>query len=74
MDKVRKINSLPKAEFTMSKDLKKNQHKKSDFEEILDAYMSETAEDLETYSLQLPRHGSFWDDGYRDVRLISRRA
>lgn len=74
MIKVKKIDSLPKAEFTRSTKLKKNRQKRSDFQEMLDAYMSETAEDLETYSLYLPKHGSFWDDGYRDVRVISNRS
>lgn len=71
MNKVKKNNSLPKAEFTLSKNVKKNRHRRSDFQKVLDAYMFEAAEDLETYSLQFPKHGSFWDDGYKDVRLIS---
>ena len=72
MDKVKKINSLPKAEFILSKNLKRNRQKRSEFQEMLDAYTTETAEDLETYTLQLPEHGPFWDDGYKDVRLVSR--
>lgn len=72
MNKVKKINSFPTAEFSLSTNLKKNRQEKNDFQEMLDAYMTETAEDFETYSLQLPTHGCFWDDGYRDVRLVSK--
>jgi len=73
MSKIKKINSLPKAEFTLSSRLKRKQRpKRSEFQEVLDAYITEAAEELETYSLHLPEHGPFWDDGYRDVRLVSR--
>jgi hypothetical protein len=46
MRKVKKIGSLPKAEFTHPTSLKKNRHKGSNFKVMLDAYMSATAEDL----------------------------
>ncbi len=74
MREVNKINSLPKAEFIRSTPTKKDRHKRSDFQELLDIYMAEIPEDVETYSLQLPKHGHFWDDGYSDVRLISNRS
>lgn len=74
MNKVKKINTLLKAEFTLSTNLKRDRQKRSEFQEMLDAYVTETAEDTEAYSIQLPEHGSFWDDGYRDVRLISSRS
>lgn len=61
MKKIKTVNSLPKAEF-----------KKSEFQEMLDVYMTETTEDLDSYSLQLPVHGSFWDDGYSDAKLVGR--
>lgn len=74
MEKIKKIDSLPSAEFTLSTNLKRNRRNKSEFQEMLDAYMTETVEDLDTYSLQLPEHGPFWDDGYRDVRVISHES
>lgn len=72
MSEMKKINSLPKAGFTFSSKSKRNQRpKKSEFQEMLDAYLTEASEELETYPLHLPEHGPFWDDGYRDVRLVS---
>ena len=70
MRKVQKMNSLPKAEFTLSSSNKNRKNRRGEFQEVLDAYMTETADDLDSYSLQLPKHGPFWDDGYKDVRFV----
>lgn len=50
--------------------LKKNREGRSrerEFQEMLEAYLAETAEDLESYPVRLPVHGQFWDNGYEDI-------
>lgn len=71
MKTVKRVNSLPKATLTHTPKPRKGLRTKSEFQRQLDAYLTEAAEELETYSLSLPKHGIFWDDGYRDIRQNS---
>lgn len=74
MKKLQRVNSLPKTDFFLPKSPARNGRKESEFDKMLDAYLTETFEDLETYSLKFPIHGNFLDDGYRDVRLSEFRG
>ncbi len=49
----------------------KRDRRRSEFQELLESFMSESVEELEDYPLSLPQHGTFWDDGYNDVKLVS---
>lgn len=74
MDKVKKINSLPKPKFMLSKKLKKDRQNNGEFQDLLDGYLAEIPEELDAYPLNLPIYGGFWDDGHRDIRVISQRS
>jgi hypothetical protein len=72
MKKVCDSRSLPKTGFLRAKYYGRSRHKKSEFQDMLDAYLAEAEEDLEPYSVNLPADLSFWDDGYRDVRWVGK--
>lgn len=68
MKSVKKVDSLQKVTFPRPMKSRKYLREKSEFQKHLDAYLTEAAEELEDYSLNFPKHGIFWDDGYQDVR------
>jgi hypothetical protein len=37
------------------------------FKDILKDYSPESLDEVETYSVNLPQHGKYWDNGYEDV-------
>lgn len=49
-------------------DSSRKQRKKDEFKNILETYLKEsTTENLEEFSVILPKHGRFWDNGYEDI-------
>jgi hypothetical protein len=71
MKSMKITNSLPKYKLIKAKEPRKRNLQRSEFQQMLDVYMNEAADDLESYSLSLPKNGNFWDDGYKDVAQVS---
>jgi hypothetical protein len=38
-----------------------------EFDFYLEEFLNEESKDMEEYSILLPKHGRFWDNGYEDV-------
>lgn len=71
MKKVNNLSSLPSMSFGLPNSSVKKDKKQSEFQEILEGFMSDSSDEGDEYKLSLPKHGTFWDDGYSDIRHIS---
>jgi hypothetical protein len=67
---VKSTNSLPRTSLKRPQRPVRGIRRKSEFQKQLDAYLIETAEDLDDYPLRLPTNGIFWDNGYEDKRIL----
>lgn len=71
MKKIKNLSSLTSSGLNHpNSSLRKNKNNQSEFQEILEKLLADSSEEIDEYKLRLPKQGSFWDDGYKDIRDI----